>query len=244
MAYNFNFDENTPVERTGSSRMRPWEIHKDVVLDKLEIVSGTAKESETPWKALDIIFKNPAGQEYRERIFYPRDMAKAMERHDGSPATDKNGNTFTPQLPSNWERIKTCLGMIMNAIDPNIYKKYQTYSSKFTSFDNVVEVFVKLMDTPAVKSTKVELLLVGKTQDGYVNAALPNFVRINREGKAYVAENFIGHNLAFSQWEKKQKEAYENSTPSNPEAASTAQPVVNNSASTSDDELQKMMAAL
>ena len=44
-------------------------------------------------------------------------------------------------------------------------------------------------------------------------AAIPNFININKNGEAYISNNWLGENLAFSSYEIKKMEKAKNSKP-------------------------------
>lgn len=205
--FNMDFGFNdVPEVSNGGNFMAPWTI-QDVCLKKTEIIEG--EKDGTPWKAIDITFVNTEGQEYRERLFYP-DPKKG--RGQGNEATDKNGRKFTPELPAPMERAKAMIAQILTVLTPKGFAKFKELSTKFKSFDDVAKVFVKLTNDPAVTSVQTKLKLTGKTREGYVNASLPNFARINASGQLYV-KAFLGNKIAFDNWEKTQADNYHNSKP-------------------------------
>lgn len=207
---NFGFND-VPEVSNGGNFMAPWTIH-DVCLKKTELVEG--EKDGNPWKAIDIIFVNTDGEEYRERLFYP-DPKKG--RGQGNEATDKNGRKFTPELPAPMERAKSLIAQVLSVLTPKGFTKFKELSTKFKSFDDVAKVFVKLTNDPAVTSVQTKLKLTGKTREGYVNASLPNFVRINSSGQLYV-KAFMGNKVTFDNWEKSQADAYHNSKPTKMES--------------------------
>ena len=67
---------------------------------------------------------------------------------------------------------------------------------------------------PAV-GKETNLKLVGYTdKQGNVNAQLPKFVAVNKEGKLFVSDNFVGDKLYFSAYEERQKTNMVNAKPS------------------------------
>ena len=55
--------------------------------------------------------------------------------------------------------------------------------------------------------------LNGKNKDGKVEAVIPRIVGINKEGVAFIADNYIGDKLFFSDYEETQRAAYLNAKP-------------------------------
>jgi hypothetical protein len=67
--------------------------------------------------------------------------------------------------------------------------------------------------TPKI-GTKTKIKLIGRTkQDGTVEAVLPKFVGVNKEGQLFTSDNFIGNNLYFKPFEEGKRAAFLNAKP-------------------------------
>ena len=71
--------------------------------------------------------------------------------------------------------------------------------------------------TDKVKGTETKLKLVGRNRDGKVVAEIPRILGINKEGEAFVADNYIGSKLFFSDYEEGKRAEYLNSKPTDME---------------------------
>ena len=69
-------------------------------------------------------------------------------------------------------------------------------------FSKLVEIVKKALATAVNKTTTIKVIGDNK---GY--AAVPNFININKEGGAYISNNWVGENLAFSAYELKKKDS-------------------------------------
>ena len=98
--------------------------------------------------------------------------------------------------------------MILN---PKGFEAMQAASSKFKSFDDVANALIKITDK--VKGTETKLKLVGRNRDGKVVADIPRLVGINKDGEAFVADNYIGSKLFFSDYEEGKRAEYLGSKP-------------------------------
>ena len=96
-------------------------------------------------------------------------------------------------------------------LNPAGFEKMQAASSKFKSFDDVAKALIQVTDK--VKGTKTKLKLIGKNRDGKVVADIPRIVGINKEGVAFISDNYIGDKLFFSDYEETQRSKFVNATP-------------------------------
>ncbi len=90
----------------------------------------------------------------------------------------------------------------------------QEMSSKFKGFEDMCKALIAITDSK--KGTKTNLKLIGKTrQDGTVEAVLPKFVAVNKQGELFVSDNFIGNNLFFTPYEEGKRAEFLNAKPTN-----------------------------
>jgi hypothetical protein len=96
-------------------------------------------------------------------------------------------------------------------LNPEGFEKMQAASSKFKSFDDVANALIKITDK--VKGKETRLKLIGRNRDGKVVAEIPRILGINKEGEAFVADNYIGSKLFFSDYEEGKRAEYLGSKP-------------------------------
>ena len=88
---------------------------------------------------------------------------------------------------------------------------------KVSSFKQLVEVVIKLLDGAKGKTT--HLKLAGRTdkQTNRIVPCLPKFAGVNKKGELFTADNFIGDKLFFSPYEEEQKKKYQDAKPTDME---------------------------
>ena len=96
-------------------------------------------------------------------------------------------------------------------LNPVGYEKMQKASGNFRSFDDLAKALVQITDK--VKGTETKLKLVGRNRDGKVVAEIPRIVGINKQGEKFVADNYIGDKLFFTEYEETQRTKYLSATP-------------------------------
>ena len=205
---NFSFNLNTTPTPSNVTYLKPYGIYDNVEIDKIEEKTGNKQDGGT-WRCLNITFKNENGI-YIERLFIPDpNNEKDAERREG----ESNGNKW--MFCSNCEVFMARIASIASAYNPEGYKKMQEASSKFKSFDDVVKYFKAVISK--APGAKTSIKLVGTKKDSGIYASLPNALgtKLLDDGTwdVYPIRAF-GENLAFTNYEKKKKEEYENAKPS------------------------------
>jgi hypothetical protein len=201
--FDFNIS-NTPSVSTSKKRLQPWNIYP-VTFTGCEVSEFEGKKDPSKtYKVLRINFEGEDGV-YSETIFFPTD-------EDGKRQTYQNAQGHDYEVPSNWERTKTLIAQVATVLNPEGFKKMQEMSSKFKNFDDMCKAFIAITDSK--KGTKTNLKLIGRTKkDGTVEAILPKFVAINKEGELFVSDNFIGNNLYFTPYEEGKRAQFLNAKP-------------------------------
>lgn len=204
---NFNTFGDLDAVASGNHRLAPWGIYKVKFMGaKKDTITGRQDPSKS-YDVLKIRFEGDDGY-YEESVFYPSDD-QFFERRT---FTNRDGGEY--QMPSNWERVQTMIAQLGTVLNKEGFEKFQAASRKgaFKSFDDVIKGFVKIMEPAVGKETNLKL--VGRTdKNGNINAVLPKFVAINKEGKLFVSDNFVGEKLYFSAYEEKQKANMANAKP-------------------------------
>ena len=203
MNINFSINSNeSSISSKRNTRLKPFEIHT-VTFDGAEIKSGTRKAG-NEFKLLQLTFSNKNGIA-EPTIFWPD-----LER-DGirEVRTAKDGHEY--ETPSRWEQTKTVISQTLETLSPEGFKKMQELSSKFKTFDDMANVFVKLVNKCI--GAEVDVKFNGYVnKQGYMQLTFPNIVGITKKGELFVSDNYIGHgNLGLSEYEmRKAKDLAEN----------------------------------
>ena len=206
MAFNFGIDDK-PVVRNTRQQLKPWNIY-DVKFTGCEIREFDGKKDPTAhYKVLAINFENEDGV-FSVNQFFPKEGDDVRRSYDG-----KNGGKV--EMPSNFETLMAIVKQTAMVLNPKGFEAMQAASSKFKSFDDVASALIKI--TNKVKGTETKLKLVGRNRDGKVVAEIPRVLGINKEGEAFVADNYIGSKLFFSDYEEGKRAEYLNSKPTDME---------------------------
>lgn len=201
---DFSINSNVSVVSNNVKQLAPYAIY-DVKYEKSEIAEFDGKKDPTQhYKVLRVRFSNADGY-YEEAVFYPKPQDAERRKFENSDGT-------TREVPSNWERTKFFMAQVMEVLNPEGYKKFCEISSQFKDFDMMAKAFIKILEPVVGKETKLKLL--GRTDSmGNVNATLPNFLSISREGQLYVSSNFIGDRVFFSTYEEGKVQQFKNAKP-------------------------------
>lgn len=205
MNINFSINSNeSSISSKRNTRLKPFEIHT-VTFDGAEIKSGTSKAG-NEFKLLQLTFSNKNGIA-EPTIFWPD-----LER-DGirEVRTAKDGHEY--ETPSRWEQTKTVISQTLETLSPEGFKKMQELSSKFKTFDDMANVFVKLVNKCI--GTEVDVKFNGYVnKQGYMQLTFPNIVGITKKGELFVSDNYIGHgNLGLSEYEMRKAKALAETKP-------------------------------
>lgn len=232
MAFNFGISAESAVK---SSRrpLSAWNIH-EVEFKGCEIREGVSKNDPSKaWKCLDVKFENEDGY-HNVVLWAPKDGDDVRREYDS-----KNGGKVV--FPSNFEVLMAMIKQTAQVLNPAGFEKMQAASSKFRSFDDIAQALITI--TEKAKGTKTNLKLVGRNRDGRVVAEVPRIVGINKEGEAFISDNYIGDKLFFSDYEETQRNKFMNATPTQMpndplvDTASVNQPAADNNSFDLDDLL-------
>lgn len=201
-AFNFGISAESAV-RNSRHQLAPWGIY-DVKFIGCELAEGTSKNDPSKtWKRLDVKFENEDGY-YNVPLWFPKDGDDQRKEVDG-----KNGGKVI--YPSNFEVLMAMVKQTAQVLNPAGFEKMQAASSKFRSFDDVAKALMSILEKS--KGTETKLKLTSVTRDGKVTAAVPRIVGINKQGEAFISDNYIGDKLFFSDYEETQRSKYVNATP-------------------------------
>lgn len=202
---NFNFSSIQPT--TTNRSLKPYTITKVKFAGcSVQDIVGKKDPSKT-YKTLVTRFESEFGN-YEEHTFFPND--KSAER---PTFTNQQGHEY--QRPSNWEQLQGFIAQLIDVIGgQEAIEKFKKVSEKFTSFDDVCKVLVKLTDPH--KGEEFYLKLTGRNSNGTVYARIPNIMALNKKGELFTADNFISKQegvLGFSAYEEQQKNAVAQAKP-------------------------------
>lgn len=202
MAFNFGISADSAV-RNSRRPLSPWGIY-DVKFMGCEVREFAGKKDPTQtYKVLDIKFENEDGY-FNVTNFFPKEGDDVRRTYEG-----KNGGTV--EMPSNFETLMAIVKQTAQVINPEGFEKMQQASSKFRSFDDVAKALIQITDK--FKGTETKLKLVGRNRDGKVTAEIPRILGINKQGEAFVSDNYIGSKLFFTDYEETQRANYVKATP-------------------------------
>ena len=189
----------TGTNGTAVTRLQPWTIN-EVVFKGVELKTGTTKEG-SEWKAMQFKFAGNNGI-FEHMFFCPK------EGGDQRPTGETNGRKW--EMPSQIEQLAFAIAHVVGTLAPANYEKLKKVSLNLPAdFDKLVDTVKKALSPAVNKATNIKL--IGDNR-GY--AAVPNFININKDsGDAYISNNWLGENLAFSAWEIKKMEAAKNAKP-------------------------------
>jgi hypothetical protein len=201
--FNFGSLANTQAVSNVQQRLKPWNIYNVKFTGaRIDVIQGK-KDPNATYNILKVRFDGEDGY-YEESIFFPK------EGDDQRPMyTSKDGHEYPGA--SSFDRTMTFIAQVSEVLNPEGWKKLQAASVRFKSFDDVAKAFIAILDK--VKGKETKLKLVGKTKDNQVQAVLPKFVAIDKQGNKFTCDNFIGDKLFFSAYEESKKAEYENAKP-------------------------------
>lgn len=215
MNFSFGISAESAV-RTTRRPLAPWNIY-NVKFVGVEARTFQGKKDPTAtFKVFDIKFENEDGY-FTKTIYFPQDD-DTMRR----PYTRSNGSTG--YMPSNFESL---MGIVCQTVQvlcgEDGYAKFREVSSKCKDFNTFLKAFIQITDKK--KGTEVQLKLIGRNKGGKVFADIPNIVGINPNaeniaedsnkdsGERYIADNYIGSKVYFTEYEEGKRNEYLNSKP-------------------------------
>lgn len=194
----------TNTNGTAITRLQAWTIN-EVVFKGVELKTGTTKDG-NEWKAMQVKFAGNGGI-FEPMFFCPK------EGGDVRPSGETNGRSW--EMPSQMEQLAFAVSHIVGTLAPANYEKLKKMSLDLPrEFDKLVETVKKALAPAVNKSTNIKL--IGDNR-GY--AAVPNFININKDGDAYISNNWLGENLAFTPFELKKMDAAKNTKPTKVETS-------------------------
>lgn len=194
MSFSFNTTAGAS-QSTATPKLEGNNIYA-VKFDGVEIKDfDGVKDPSQKYKTLLFKFSNSDGI-YEHTIFEPK---KDDFQRKESEFTNKNGNTEKIPQASGVETMMLFFKHVIDAVNPKLATEIDNGTKQITapSWDALRNIVIKATDPG--KGTEVKIKLV-KKQNG--DATFPGFFSgVNREGKAYIRNNFIGTKVAFTAYE-------------------------------------------
>lgn len=206
----FSFDATAGASQsTSKPRLAGNDIY-EVKFDGCEIQDITGVKDPTQvYKVIKFKFSNDDGT-FEHTVFEPReDDFKRKE----TEFTNKNGKVEKIPQPSNVESMMLLFKHVIDAFVPSVAAKIDSGEKSLTapSWDKLRSLVLQIMDLGKDKVAKIKLL---KNKNG--EAQFPGFfTAVNREGKAYIRNNFIGEKIAFTPYEVTRIQNEANARPTN-----------------------------
>lgn len=193
---SFSFDATAGASQsTVKPRLAGNEIYA-VKFDGCEIkdIQGV-KDPTQLYKVLILKFSNDVGG-HDHTVFEPKEAD--YERTE-KEFTNKNGNIEKIPQPSGLESLMLLLKHAIDAVAPVVAKAIDSGEKKLgaRSWDELRQLICKILDSGKGVETKIKLVKNNKGE-----AIFPGFfAAVNRDGKAYIRNNFIGDKIAFTAYE-------------------------------------------
>lgn len=194
MSFSFNTTAGTS-QSTSRPRLSGNNIY-EVKFDGCEIqdIQGV-KDASAVYKVLKLKFSNEDGT-FEHTIFEPR--PEDFQRRE-TEFKNRNGNIEKIPQPSNVENMMLLFKHAIDAINPAIAKDIDDNKRNLGANDwvGLRELVAKILNAGKGVTVKIKLLKNNKGE-----AIFPGyFTGLDREGKTYVRNNFIGNKVAFSTYE-------------------------------------------
>lgn len=221
---SFSFDSTAGASQsTVKPKLEGNKIHNVKLEDcKIEDIKGV-KDPDMTYKVIKFIFSNDDGQ-YEHAVFEP----KPDDFLRGENEYTKDGKTNKIPQPSNVETMMLLFKHIIDGFVPEIAKKIDANETSLVakSWDQLRNLVVKLVSPGKGRENKIKLIKNKKGEGifpGY-------FTAVNREGKPYVKNNFIGQKVAFTAYEMDKAQKEQNASPTKMESSNFSIPQGNSAA--------------
>lgn len=154
-----------------------------------------SKDPSALYKVLVLSFSNEDGA-YEHTVFEPR--PEDFDRGE-STFTGKDGKENKIPQPSNVESMMLLFKHAIDVINPKVAAAIDKGDKSLGApdWDGIRKLVKQILDAGKGTETKIKLI-INKKGDG----VFPGFfAAVNREGSAYIRNNFIGGKIAFTPYE-------------------------------------------
>jgi hypothetical protein len=198
MSNSFSFDATAGASQsTTKPRFKGNEIY-NVKFAGCEIqdIQGV-KDPTALYKVIKFRYENDNGY-YEHTVFEPRPDDFKRGENDFK---NKNGNIEKIPTASNVESMMLFFKHNMDAFTPAIAKKIDNGEQSLVAkdWDTLRNLVNTIMEKGKDVENKIKLIIDNKGEPRFPGF----FTGISREGKAYIRNNFIGQNIAFTPYEMK-----------------------------------------
>jgi len=208
---DFSFGQTAGASQSTAKPKLEGNMIHTVKLDKCEIqdIDGVKKPG-TVYKVLKINFSNEDGA-YEHTVFEPRPDVD-FERTE-TEYTDKTGKKNKIPQPSGIETMMLFFKHVIDGYLPELGKEIDSETKNLgaPTWDALRNLMIQIFDKAKGRENKIKLM---KDKNG--EGRFPGFfTAINRDGAAYVRNNFIGNKIAFTPYELQKIQAETNAKPTN-----------------------------
>lgn len=204
---SFSFDATAGTSQsTSKPRLKGNNIY-EVQLDGVEIqdIQGV-KDTSVTYKTLKIKFSNEEGT-FEHTVFEPR--PSDFERTENE-ITNKNNNKEKIPQASNVETMMLLFKHIIDGFVPKVAAQIDNKERSLVAknWEELRKLVSAILETGKGNKNKIKLV---EYKD---EARFPGFfAAVNREGVAYVRNNFVGPKVAFTAYELKKIQEAANAAP-------------------------------
>lgn len=195
MAFSFNNTANSSQSNI-KPRLNGNQIHT-VQFDGCEIqdIQGVKNPNEI-YKVLKLKFSNEEGS-YEHTIFEPKESD--FQRSENTYADKNTGENKSIPQPSNVENMMLLFKHAIDSINPDVAKQIDDGVKNLGAKDwnDLRRLVQSILNVGKGTSFQIKLITNSKGE-----GVFPGFFSgINKDGKVYVRNNFIGKKLGFSAYE-------------------------------------------
>ena len=162
-----------------------------------------SEKQQTDYDILKVRWEGEQGY-YEENYFLPSTEGKDVER---------TPNNWGGEMPSKADRAMMFFAHLLGVLNPDGFAKLKKVVGQAKSFNDVAAMVAKLANEK--KGVECYLKLGGRTNEGVTYASLPFYAAVNKDGEAYINNNFLSlkDDLGFTPSEDKKRVEFENARP-------------------------------
>lgn len=202
--FNFGSFSTTSAVNTSKPQLKPYNSYKVKYAGASIQHTPGKKDPSKVWDILKVRFEGEDGY-YEESVFF-------LNEEDKKRPVFKNAEGHEYERPSRFENTMTLLIQLATVLNPEAAKKFQATLPKCKSFEDVANVFIKVLEKEKDKELYIKLL--GRTSNGAVYASLPACCGLSREGERFPINVFsLKDDFNWSSYELQKQTEYRNAKP-------------------------------
>lgn len=222
MSTSFNFGNLDSQSVVATNKvLKPWGIY-EVKFEGIEQNEMKGKKNpDAVYHTLKLSFSGEEGN-FTTNLFIPQNPAEDCVR-----AEQEYSNGGKGKRASRFDEFEMKVLQLCGVVNPEGFEKMKQLSAagKIKSMDDFLKIALKVAN--AKKGVTTNLKLLGRTTDGKTYADLPRIARIiiDEAGneKCVPRDNYVGNNLAFTDFQANLMQEYQNAKPTNMEDSNLAQ---------------------